>query len=64
MYGSGQVAGLYLRAHYLNHENDFIIGFIDDNPSIKGKYTYGLPILGGVTDIENIILQNHINEII
>lgn len=68
LYGSGQVAGLYLRAHYLNHENhhenDFIIGFIDDNPSIKGKYTYGLPILGGVAELEKVAQEKNINGII
>jgi len=68
VYGAGQHGGLYLRNHYLNYADrlgeSFIVGFVDDNPALQDKYTFGLPVLGGITDIERIALQFNINEII
>ena len=68
VYGAGQHGALYLRARYLNHADEFgetyIAGFIDDNPTLHNKFTFGLPVLGGVTDIEKIALKFNINKII
>jgi len=68
VYGAGQHGGLYLRNHYLNYADrlgeSFIAGFIDDNPALQDKYTFGLPVLGGITDLEKIVLKLNINEII
>jgi len=68
VYGAGQHGGLYLRSHYLNYADrlgeSFIAGFVDDNPSLKDKYTFGLPVLGGITDLEKIALKLNIHEVI
>jgi UDP-N-acetylmuramyl pentapeptide phosphotransferase/UDP-N-acetylglucosamine-1-phosphate transferase len=68
IYGAGQHGCLYLRAHYLNYTTQFgkgyVIGFIDDEPLLHKKYIFGLPVLGGVTDLEKIIAKYQINEIV
>lgn len=40
------------------------IGFIDDDPSKKGKTIHGCPILGSIDDIERISGENEIAEIV
>ncbi len=68
VYGAGQHGGLYLRAHYMNYPDElrdsYIVGFIDDNPVLQKKYVFGLPVLTGVTNLEEVALKFHINEII
>lgn len=68
VYGAGQHGGLYVRSHYLNYADQLgeshISGFIDDNPMLQKKYTFGLPVLGGITELEEMIVKFHINEII
>lgn len=32
-----------------------VVGFIDDSPNIKGKYIHGVPVLGNLNDLDEII---------
>ncbi|MCX7095092.1 MAG: hypothetical protein NTY50_16790 [Methylobacter sp.] len=68
IYGAGQHGGLYLRAHYLDYPSEiresYIVGFIDDNPVLQNKYIFGLPVLAGLSNLEEVALKFHINEII
>lgn len=32
-----------------------VVGFIDDSKDIRGKYIHGVPVLGGLNDLEKII---------
>ena len=68
VYGAGQHGGLYIRFRYLNHadsqQESTIAGFIDDNPDLHKKYTFGFPVLGGFDDIEELALKFKANKII
>ncbi|WP_379137785.1 polysaccharide biosynthesis protein [Paenibacillus sp. sgz500958] len=40
------------------------IGFIDDNPNIRGLDIMGLPVLGGTTSIERIVMEYQVEHIV
>jgi len=68
IYGAGYHGGLYLQERYLNHGNQLtfarVIGFIDDNTSLRKQYVYGKVVLGGVTDLHELIEKYHIDQIV
>jgi len=68
IYGAGYHGGLYLQERYLNHGNQLtfarIIGFIDDNASLRKQYVYGKIVLGDVTDLQELIAKYHIDKIV
>jgi len=33
------------------------IGFIDDNPLMKGRYLNGYPVLGNLADLANVVID-------
>ena len=57
-----------MQERYLNHGNQLtfarIIGFIDDNVSLRKQYVYGKVVLGGVTDLQALIEKYHIDQIV
>jgi UDP-GlcNAc:undecaprenyl-phosphate/decaprenyl-phosphate GlcNAc-1-phosphate transferase len=40
------------------------VGFVDDNPSMEGKYLNGYPVFGGHWKLEKLIREKQINEIV
>ena len=53
--GAGSAGALALRDLTLSNRYDAkIIGFVDDNPSKKGKIISGVEVLGSIEDLENI----------
>jgi len=43
-------------------ENFEVVGFIDDNPELKGKIINNFEVLGGIDDIEQIIKEHNITD--
>lgn len=41
-----------------------VVGFLDDDPNKIGKYLHGIPVLGSVDDLANIVEQKSISEIV
>ena len=68
LYGASEYGGLYLRKRYLKYGNEplqtNVIGFIDDDLSLRNEYIYGKKVLGDLLDTEALIKKHHINKII
>jgi UDP-N-acetylmuramyl pentapeptide phosphotransferase/UDP-N-acetylglucosamine-1-phosphate transferase len=68
LYGASEYGGLYLRKRYLKYGNEslqtHVIGFIDDDLSLRNEYIYGKKVLGDLLDVEALIKKHHINKII
>ncbi len=65
--GAGENAILYLRqASFEDQQNAprKIIGLIDDNPALQNKAVYGYPVLGGFSQLEDVVGKHGINEVI
>ncbi|WEG11522.1 nucleoside-diphosphate sugar epimerase/dehydratase [Pullulanibacillus sp. KACC 23026] len=63
--GAGS-AGIMVARQLLTNKNAELcpFGFIDDSPSKQGLDILGMPVLGGVGDIENIVEDNQITNIV
>jgi len=65
IYGAGYRGSTVLKE--IRHNGDYLvnpIGYLDDDPTKKGKFVHGCPILGSVDDLEEILSRNDIAEII
>ena len=41
-----------------------LVGFVDDNPRLRGSKIKGYPVFGGQGDLENIFREHHIKKVI
>ena len=58
IYGAGRGGALALREILTNTAVPMRpIGFIDDNPLMKGRFINGYPVLGNLDDLANIVLD-------
>jgi len=65
IYGAGVGGQTILREIETNRDlNMALIGFMDDNPGMRGRKIRGYPVFGGIRDLEKIIGEHHIREII
>lgn len=65
IYGAGEAGTLVARELISNPiYNSYLVGFIDDNSNIKGKYISGHTVFGGMQVLEKVITQHVIDEII
>lgn len=65
IYGAGKTGALISNEINSNSEYDsLVVGFIDDNPDLKGKYVTGSIVFGSNKIINNVIKQQLIDEII
>ncbi len=65
IYGAGE-DGIML-VDWLRIHSQFTfkpVGFIDDNPLLSGRWIYGLKVVGGLSQLENILTQKRIAGII
>lgn len=61
--GAGQAGNLFI-GNFTKHPNKYaIIGAVDDNPEKQGIYIKGVPILGTIDDVPNIVIEKHIDMI-
>jgi len=65
VYGAG-VGGQLLAREIENNRvlGMHLKGFIDDNPSLKGKKVHGYPVLGGIRHLDALIRKHQIQEIV
>ena len=60
IYGAGIGGTLALREMLANSEVPMKpIGFIDDNPLMKGRVINGYPVLGGIADLETVVADSN-----
>jgi UDP-GlcNAc:undecaprenyl-phosphate GlcNAc-1-phosphate transferase len=65
IYGAG--AGGQIAAKEIENNGELglvLVGFMDDNPGVQRRNIRGYPVLGGLKDLEKIIVKNNIEEII
>lgn len=65
IYGAGN-SGAFIANEIVsnNFYDNYVVGFIDDNPLLKGSYVSGHVVFGGQTVLEKVINQHVIDEII
>ena len=61
IYGAGS-AGIELKSALTHNPNIIVIGFIDHNPAIQGRYISGLKVMNP-SSIEKIIERNKVREV-
>jgi hypothetical protein len=68
LYGAGGRSQLFLKERGFNNsgslDNRMIIGMIDDEPTLHGKWVYGHLVIGGGRDLEQLISHYRITSII
>lgn len=63
--GAGR-AGEQLFREFKNSStlNTSIVGFLDDEPALKGKYLHGVKIYGGISDLNRAVSETEAGEIL
>ncbi|MBI38535.1 MAG: polysaccharide biosynthesis protein [Leptospiraceae bacterium] len=63
--GAGR-AGEQLFREFKNNPalNIGVVGFIDDEPALKGKYLHGVPVFGGIPRLPDVIRMTEASEIL
>ena len=65
IYGAGESGVLLVKESRINPNFSYrIVGFLDDNPNKKGGKVYGLKVLGGLEDVEQVVEKNDVSKII
>ena len=65
IYGAGESGVLLVKESRINPNFPYrIVGFLDDNPNKKGGKVYGLKVLGGLEDVEQVVEKNDVSKII
>ena len=63
--GAGDAGEKILREIMVNYQLRYqVIGFIDDDPDKKGRSIHGIPILGSVDNLSDVLEKNDIQEIL
>jgi FlaA1/EpsC-like NDP-sugar epimerase len=63
--GAGDAGALVVKEMQRNPQlNLFPIGFLDDNHEKLNQQIHGIPVIGGLNDLEKIIIHKKINEVI
>ncbi|MDR1412989.1 MAG: polysaccharide biosynthesis protein [Actinomycetes bacterium] len=62
--GAGSAGSLLLN-ELRNHPNLHldVVGFLDDNPAIRGRLIAGIPIVGTLADLESVADTRHIEQV-
>jgi len=64
IYGAGQNGITILHSIINTADNNIkVVGFLDDNPALKGKLIYGFPVLGGHWELAKTYLNKKVDSI-
>jgi len=65
IFGAGDAGAMIAKEMELHPDLNYkLVAFLDDSPDKKGKKVNGIPILGGLEDVSDIVDQKSIDEII
>ncbi len=65
IFGAGDAGAMIAKEIELHPEMSYkLVAFMDDNNEKKGRKVNGVPVLGGIGDIEDVVDRKDINEII
>jgi FlaA1/EpsC-like NDP-sugar epimerase len=63
--GAGDAAEMIVREMQRHPEYGHQpVGFVEDNPQLRGQWIHGVPVLGGVRDLVQIMLTAHPHEVL
>ncbi len=63
--GAGAAGALTIKELQNNSQLGFVpVGFVDDDPQKISRRVHGVPVLGPLGDIPNLVKQHHIDEVI
>jgi len=68
LYGAGARCQLFLKdrgfSAQRSQERSVIIGLVDDDPKLHGRWVYGYPVLGGACELSSLITRHRPTDII
>ncbi|MCB0360767.1 MAG: hypothetical protein KDD44_14060, partial [Bdellovibrionales bacterium] len=68
IYGAGDRCGLFLKqlgySSILSGRRFSIVGLIDDDRNLRKRLVFGLTVLGGLDDVERIVVAEKVDELI
>ena len=67
VYGGGLNCRLYigyLFSHAWGERPEELVGMLDDDPALQGFYVYGVKVMGGVQDLEEIYRKTPFDKVI
>ncbi|HZU86577.1 MAG TPA: nucleoside-diphosphate sugar epimerase/dehydratase [Anaerolineaceae bacterium] len=63
--GAGDAGALMVREMQRNPQLDIIpVGFVDDDSTKQGQQIYGVPVVGKLSDLADILDQSHVSEVV
>jgi FlaA1/EpsC-like NDP-sugar epimerase len=64
IYGAGEIGAQLARFYFKRKLPYYVLGFIDDDPLKRGTLIQGLPVLGTLEDIDDVLWKERIQELI
>lgn len=65
IYGAGDAGTVLLREILNNNRYNYVpLGFLDDDPRLKGRKIHGYDVLGGLGDLEHLIFHGRIDAVL
>ena len=62
--GAGSAGSLLLREIQNRPDLDLrVVGFLDDNPAVRGRTISGVPILGRTGELRSVVASRHVEEV-
>jgi FlaA1/EpsC-like NDP-sugar epimerase len=63
--GAGDAGQVVAREiHHSRYINDFLVGFVDDDPAKQGTLIHGVSVLGPLEEIPQIIQEHQVDEVV
>ena len=63
--GAGDAGALVVRELQKNPQLEQVpVGFLDDNPAKLNQQIYGVPIVGGISDLSRVLENQHVDEVL
>jgi len=64
IYGAGEIGVQLAHSYFKRKLPYYVLGFIDDDPLKRGTLIQGLPVLGTLEDIDDVLWKERIQELI
>ena len=63
--GAGDAGQVVAREiHHSRHIDDFLVGFVDDDPAKQGTLIHGVKVLGPLNDLPGIVQSHQVDEVV
>lgn len=63
--GAGDAGQVVAREiHHSRFVDDFLVGFVDDDPAKQGTLIHGVPVLGSLEELPQIVQEKQVDEVV